>query len=164
MGVAHAAGDLHPWLCLIVNVDSGCISLVAGIVYDSSVVEIAYASVIVQPVLRSAYGQIVFLTERIAECKSIPVVRYVIVLAVGVSQYSRRIHFEVFTYELFACRDRIYLISESSVVLVEEVGVCICICFGWTFTRIYLRIVHHPIVCLIVEGRIGNDVILRYEP
>ena len=63
MCIAHAACDLHPWLRLVVDIDSGSISLIVGVADDSSVVEVAYASVIVQLVLRSADRQVVFLTE-----------------------------------------------------------------------------------------------------
>ena len=63
MSVAHAACDLHPRLRLVVDIDSGSISPVVGVADDTSVVEVAYASVIVQFVLRSADRQVVFLTE-----------------------------------------------------------------------------------------------------
>ena len=63
MGIAHAGADLHPWLCLPVDIDPGGISLIVGIVHDAPVVEESDASVIVQPVPAAAYRQIVFLPE-----------------------------------------------------------------------------------------------------
>ena len=63
MGIADAACDLQPWLCLVVCIDSCSVPLIVGVADDASVVEVAYASVIVQLILCPAYRQVVFLAE-----------------------------------------------------------------------------------------------------
>ena len=161
MGVAHVRGHLHPGLCLVLCVDSGCISVESRIVHDAAVIEIACASVIFQLACGSAHGNVVFLTEGVVEGLLVPVVRTVVVFPVSVAKGRMRVQPEVLTYELLALRNGIDLISQTSVIVVEEIGVSICICLGWGLARIYLRVVHHTVVGFVVLGGVGNHVILR---
>ena len=150
MCVAHARAYLHPWLCLPVYVHAGGVSLEIGIVHDASVIEIAHASVVAESVPAAADRQIVLLPEGTVEGVAIPVIRDIEVFPVGISERRFRVEAEILAYESFPGRNFEDLISESSVVLVEEVCVGICICFFRSLACIDLRVVHHPVVGFVI--------------
>ena len=98
------------------------------------------------------------------ECLLVPVVRDVIILSVSVAQCRFRIELEVLAYEFLAFRHREHLISEASVVLVEEGGVGVGVCLVGRLSCIYLRVIHHPVMGLVVLCRVGYDIVLGNEP
>ena len=63
MRVADIGCHFQPLSCLIVGVDTGCVSLEVGVVHDAAVIEVTQTSVITEIVLCSAYGEVVFLSE-----------------------------------------------------------------------------------------------------
>ena len=160
MRVAEICGELQPFLGLIIRIDTGGVSSEVRVIDNAAVIKIANAAVIAESVLGAACGKIVLLSERVVESFFVPVVGDVVVFTVGVSKDCLRIEFEVAADEGFSrwnCED---LISESAVVLVEEGGVGKCICLVRTLSCIDLRVVHHPVVSLVIFCRVSDDVVL----
>ena len=91
MGVAHVSQDLDPVLYLIVGIDTACVTFVVGIGNDTAVIQETCARIVVEPVFRAAYRNIVLLSEGIMVRLIIPVVRSIVVLAVAVSERGFRI-------------------------------------------------------------------------
>ena len=138
MAVTHVRGHFQPFPCLVVRIDAGRVSLEVGVAHDAAIVEIAHACIVVEPVFRSAYGKIVFLTEGIVESLPVPVIRLIVIFAVRISESGFRIQLEVLTDELFSFRNCEYLIAQTAVVLVEKCSIRKCIGILLTLACIYL--------------------------
>ena len=63
MGVTEVCGHLQPLLCLIIGIDAACVSLEVRVVYYTSIVKIADASVVTEFIFGTADREVVFLPE-----------------------------------------------------------------------------------------------------
>ena len=97
------------------------------------------------------------------ECLSIPIIGNIEVFSITVSKHCFRINSEILSDEILAVRNRKDLVSETAVISVEQVCVGICICLFRCLSGIYLRVVHHPVVSLVIKCRVVDDVILRNQ-
>ena len=90
----------------------------------------------------------------------VPVVRLIVVLTVGITQRSVGVDLEVGTDEFLTIRNGVNLITQTAVLLVEEVvvGVGVGLCHG--VTAIEVLVVHELIISLIVLGRIRNYIVI----
>ena len=161
--VADIGLELDPGPDLVVSVYTGSVTLVSGIVDETTVIEVTEAGVVVEIVRSAAHGEVVLLTERVVEHLIVPVVRLIVVLTVAVTELGVGVQLEVGTDELLPFRKGIDLISETSVEIVIEVLVSIGVGLCYGMAGIIILAVHQLIVSLIVLTGIGDNVVLRDE-
>ena len=81
-------------------------------------------------------------------------------MAVAVTQRSVRVQFEVRTDELLTLGNGVDLIAQTTVLLVEQVGISKGISLGSRLASIDLRVVQLLISQLVVLSGIFDDVVL----
>ena len=163
MRVAHVSTDLQPLLHLIVNVQTSGVTLHVRVVYDTAILQVTSAGVVVQLVGHAAEADVILLTERVVESLVVPVIRCIVVLTVAVTQLGIGVQAQVGTHQvltLWHCED---LVTQTTIVLVVDVPVSKVISLSGTLAIVDLRVVELLEVSLVVLTGISDHVVLRNQ-
>ena len=160
IGVADIGGEADPVLDLILGVQTGGVALVTGVIDDTAVVQVADCAVVVETVRGAAGGDVVLLTDGIVEGLLVPVVRLIVVLAVGIAELGVRVDLEVGTDELLAVGNGIDLVAQTAVLVVEEDPVSVSVGLGDGVAGVEVLVVPHLVEGLVVLCGIADHVVL----
>ena len=161
IGIADVGDEADPVLDLILGVQTGGVALVTGVVDDTAIVQVADGAVVVEAVRRAAGADVVLLADRIVESLLVPVVRLIVVLAVGITQRCARVDLEVGTDELLSLGHGEDLVAQTAVLVVEQDPVGVGVGLGHGVTGVDVLVVPHLVEGLVVLGGIGDHVVLR---
>ena len=93
----------------------------------------------------------------------VPIIRDVVVGTVIVTELCVRVELEVGTDELLSCRDGVHEVTETAVLLVEEVLVSESIALSCCVACVEVLVVESGIVSLVVLCRVRDYIVVRDE-
>ena len=159
----HIGGQFQPLLSLILHVGTCSVTLILRLLHLSAIVQIASAGEVTQPSGIAAYRSVILLTEGRVDGLVVPVIGQIVVLTIVATQRGIGVQLEVVAHEVLALRQGVDIVTQTTIVLVEQVVVGIGISLSLRTTIVDHAVVHSLVVGLIVLSRVGDDIIARDE-